>query len=188
MWRVFGVCLFWLALVLPGEAAERPEGLMWNRSGLPAKLPLQIKTVAGADYLLHLRDMGTGQDVLAAYIRGGEFFRVLVPPGLFELHFASGTDWRGEAALFGPATRRFVLDPPLAFGATATKRVGHLVDLRNLGDVTTRDFAICQRFALDPDSVNLPWSPVWQPDTALPTDGPREYPVPRYDLVSRICE
>lgn len=188
MWRCLASALLAVLLAAPGGADERPQGLMWNRSGLPARLPLQIKTAAGADYLLHLRDTGTGRDVLAAYLRGGEFFRVLVPPGRFELHFASGTDWQGEVALFGPKTRRFVLDPALSFGASATKKAGHLVDLRDLGDITTRDFAICQRFVLDPDSVNQPWPPIWQPGTWLPPEGPREYPVPRYDLVSRICD
>ena len=188
MWRFLASALILVLLVAPGAADERPEGLMWNRSGLPARLPLQVKTVAGADYLLHLRDTGTGRDVLAAYIRGGAFFRVLVPPGRFELHFASGTDWQGEAALFGPKTQRFVLVPALSFEAFATRREGHLVDLRDLADITTRDFAICQRFVLDPDSVNQPWPPIWKPGTWLPLEGPREYPVPRYDLVSRICD
>lgn len=188
MWRALGFCLVWLAFGVPGGAAERPLGLLWNRSGLPARLPLQIKTAAGADYLLHLRDVQNGRDVLAAYVRGGGFFRVLVPPGRYELQFASGTDWQGEAALFGPGTRRFVLVPPLTFAASVTKKEGHLVDLRDLADITTRGFAICQRFVLDPDSLNRPGPPIWQPGTWLPSDGPREYPVPRYDLVSRICE
>lgn len=190
MWRVPGfcaICAIWLALVVPGGADERPEGLLWNRSGLPAQLPLQIRTAAGADYLLHLRDIGTGRDVLAAYIRGGEFFRVLVPPGRYQLQLASGTDWQGEAARFGPATRRFVLDPPLTFGASVARKEGHIVDLRDLGDVTTRDFAICQRLVLDPQSLNQPWPTIRQPD-APPSDAPREYPVPRYDLVSWICD
>lgn len=188
MWHVIGLCMVWLALAVPGGAEERPEGLLWNRSGLPAGLPLQVKTAAGADYLLYLRDTGTGRDVLAAYLRGGEFFRVLVPPGRYQLHFASGTDWQGEAALFGPGTRRFVLDPPLAFGASVARKAGHLVDLRDLRDITTRDLAICQRLVLDPDSLNWPWPPIWQPGGWLPPEGPRDYPVPRYDLVSRICE
>lgn len=188
MWRVLGFGVVWLVLALPGGAEERPEGLLWNRSGLPASLPLQIKTDTDADYLLHLRDTATGHDVLAAYIRGGEFFRVLVPPGRYQLHFASGTDWQGEATLFGPGTRRFVLDPPLDFGASATMREGQLVDLRDLADITTRDFAICQRFVLDPESLTQPWPPIREPGTSPPPDGPRGYPVPRYDLVSRICE
>ncbi len=185
---VLASLLLSLLLAFPGGAAESPEGLMWNRSGLPARLPLQVKTAAGADYVLHLRDVQTGRDVLAAYLRGGAFFRVLVPPGRFELHFASGTDWQGEAALFGPNTRRFVLDPHLVFGATATRKEGHLIDIRDMGDMTTRDFAICQRFKLDPESLNKPWPPIWLPGTPLPPAGPRDYPVPRYDLVSRICD
>jgi hypothetical protein len=84
-----------LVLALPALSAfaeERPQGLLWNRSGLPATIPLQIKTNAGVDYFLTLRDVERDRVVLAAYVWGGEFFQVLVPPGRFELVFASGDD------------------------------------------------------------------------------------------------
>jgi len=146
-WIVFALVLL---LATSAASAERPEGLLWNRSGLPATLPLQVKTQSGSDYLLQLRETGSGETVLAAYIRGGEFFRVLVPAGRYELLFSSGTEWKGEAAQFGQDPFRFVLDPPLTFRANVARKNGHLIDLRDIEDITIRDFAICQRFAIDP--------------------------------------
>jgi hypothetical protein len=182
-----------LALVLSaaaGKAEERPEGLLWNRSGLAATLPLQVKTSPGADYLLRLRDVETGRKVLAAYVRGGEFFRVLVPPGRYDLIFASGIDWQGEAKLFGPDTQHFVLDPALSFGAKVTRKEGHLVDLRNRESITIRDVAICQRLALDPKSLeHTNW--LAGKRRARAEDVPRlppQYPILRYDLWSQFCD
>src|SRR6056297_186762 len=93
-----------LALTGPGESAGTGEdapsptsaGLMWNRTGLPAVFPLQVKTPPGQDYVLTLIDADTGADALAAYIEGGAFFKVLVPPGTFRLKFAAGDVWHGQ--------------------------------------------------------------------------------------------
>ena len=63
--------------------ATPPAGLMWNRTGLPAVFPLQVKTPPGQDHVLTLIDADTGTDALAAYIKGGAFFKVLVPPGTY---------------------------------------------------------------------------------------------------------
>ena len=190
MLRSLALVLIFLVLATDGLAEERPRGLLWNRSGLAATLPLQIKTDAGADYLLRLRDVETGEAVLAAYIRGGEFFRVLVPPGRFELQFAIGSDWQGEAALFGPDTWHFVLEPPLSFGATVSRKEGHLIDFRDQAEATIRDLAICQRMALDVGSLRRPHLQSGSvgsiPETSLPS--PSQYPVPRYDLQSRVCD
>ncbi len=112
-----------------GNAPERPPaGLMWNRSGLPAVFPLQVKSPEGADYFLVLS--GSGGDALAAYIRGGVFFKVLVPPGQYVLRFAIGTGWLGEARLFGPDTAVLELPEPLEFAVRGTGiKAGHLVTL-----------------------------------------------------------
>ncbi|MEW9919829.1 hypothetical protein AB2B41_09455 [Marimonas sp. MJW-29] len=126
---VLGLLLsFALAPMLRAE--DRPAGLMWNRTGLPAVFPLQVKTLAGPDYHLVLRDAVTGAPALAAYVEGGAFFRVLVPPGRYRLRFAYGSAWRGEEELFGPEMRVFELAEPLEFAVTgfATK-AGHVVDL-----------------------------------------------------------
>lgn len=167
-------------------AEERPQGLMWNHSGLPATNPLQIKTNTGADYFLLLQDMSTGDAVLAAYVRGGAFFRVLVPPGRFELAFGSGETWQGEADAFGPETQWFVLDPALEFRSSAARREGHLIDLRNLTQVEIRGLADCQRRELDPESLRLP-----KLEYPKPNDGPQRLETgqaPKYSVRSRICD
>ncbi|MCE5974229.1 hypothetical protein LZA78_12110 [Sinirhodobacter sp. WL0062] len=160
----------------------RPQGLLWSETDLPRTFPLVVKTAPGGDYLLVLRDLANGQDVLGAYIRGGEFFRVLVPPGSYSLQFAAGIEWQGEQALFGERTRRFVLDPPLRFGVEGVgRKQGNVVDLRDLGDVSTKPIALCQRFALNPEPFD--------PQGGSPPD-PQEDPftAPEYTLRSRICD
>lgn len=180
-----GIILIFVLLAMTATAEQRPKGLLWHRSGLAATLPLQVKTDPAADYLLHLRDAETGKTVLAAYIRGGEFFRVLVPPGLYELLFAYGTDWQGEEDLFGRDTRYILLKPPLSFGATLSRREGHMIDLRDLDQVAIEDFAICQHLSLDLDSLRRR-----RPPDGPPQSRAEDLPVPftRYDLLSRICD
>lgn len=145
------------------EAGERPRaGLLWNRTGLPAVFPLQVKSPEGADYYLVLTSSGSGQEALAAYIRGGAFFKVLVPPGRYALRFASGTDWRGEEQLFGPDTVVFALPEDLEFAIRgAGIKAGHLVVLTRdapgagLRAEVTGQF-VCQIASLDgPDRAQL---------------------------------
>lgn len=174
-------------LAAPVAAGTRPEGLMWNRSGLPLTLPLQVKSDAGGDHYLRLVDPAAGQAVLAAYVRGGEIFRVLVPPGRFVLEIASGRDWQDEDALFGPQTVQVTLEPPLVFGAQGVARKsGALLDLR--GDqVTVRGFGLCQRFMLDPDSLAGSWARA-HPTDLLPPPERERFAVPRYTLRARVCD
>jgi hypothetical protein len=57
-----GKAIFWLLMFcVPAAAtagnidapwAPQTSGLMWNRTGLPAAFPLQIKTPDGQDYFL----------------------------------------------------------------------------------------------------------------------------------------
>ncbi len=127
-----------LCLSLPfGAGAQTPPaaGLLWNRTGLPAVFPLQIRTNPGFDYLVTLRDADTDVAALAAYIEGGKFFQVLVPPGRFALEFAAGAQWQNEATLFGSgdATHRFNLAEPLTFAVRGVAiKAGHLVDLTRI--------------------------------------------------------
>ena len=185
-----------LVMVLAASAisAERPEGLMWNRSGLAATLPLQVKTSSGSDFLLELREIDSKKPILAAYIRGGEFFRVLVPTGHYELIFAAGTEWHGETAQFGPDTRRFILDPPLTFRATVSRKNGHLIDLRDAEAITIRDIAICQRIVLEPKRslhglYRRAEEPVLrnEPHQNTPLMHHQYYPW-RYEVQSRFCD
>ena len=120
-----------LLLALPASADERPPGgLLWNRSGLPATLPLQVHSPAGLDHVVMLTHPDETAAKVAGYVRGGAFFRILVPPGDWQISFASGTDWQGEPALFGPETRRVALPDPLHFGVADGARLeGHVLRL-----------------------------------------------------------
>lgn len=145
----------WLCILLlylgPAWATEPPSGLMWNKTGLPAVFPLQVKTVPGHDYMMTLVDTETHEPALAAFITGGDFFKVLVPPGNYDVRFASGREWQGEAELFGKdQTTLFVLDRPLRFAVMdfATK-LGHVVDF-TLSEETVSVEArfVCQRIGV----------------------------------------
>jgi hypothetical protein len=147
---------------------DRPVGLMWNRTGLPAVFPLQVKTSAGRDNVVTLYDAGTGEAALAAFIKGGALFKVLVPPGVFIVSFATGETWEGEEKLFGPgaATQVFTLPEPLTFEVRGFGvKAGHMVDItetpsQEVTEIEIKDQLICQslRFELrrkrDDDPLN----------------------------------
>lgn len=146
------------------QAPAQQAGLMWNRSGLPAVFPLQIKTSPGQDYFMTLHDAETGDAALAAFVEGGAFFKVLVPPGVFHVTFAAGTDWQGEDGLFGPGahTHHFELQTPLTFETRGLgTKAGHIVDLSDYGAgqtarITLKDQLICQSFRLRPAAPDRP--------------------------------
>lgn len=184
-------------------AATPPAGLMWNRTGLPAVFPLQVKTPPGQDHVLTLIDADTGTAALAAYIKSGAFFKVLVPPGTFRLQFAFGHVWHGQEDLFGPDTRVFELRRPLTFETRGLGiKAGHVVDLstRRPGEVAAdrvKDQLICQSFRLrfPPRDIadgarvrDRDWADYRYGDT---TQAARDRPLlslqPRRDLRSRYC-
>lgn len=128
MFRLIALLLM-IATALPARADDRPQaGLMWNRSGLPATLPLVVRTMAGRDHAVFLSD-AEGRDIMAGYIRGGDLFRLLVPPGTWRVRFAHGRTWQGEGKLFGPATEWTLIERPMAFGAGIARRHGHIIRL-----------------------------------------------------------
>lgn len=151
-------------------AEDRPRaGLMWNRSGLPATFPLVVKTPAGDDYVLFVADAQDGRAVMAGYIRGGEFFRLLLPPGEWRLRFAHGRDWQGEDDLFGAGTAWIEPPQPLDFRLLGLdRRRAYVVTLGEGDDGTTladaRADAECQLVLWD--SRNRDW----------PEDGPEDKP------------
>lgn len=114
-----------LVLVQAAQADLPKAGLLWNKTGLPAVFPLQVKTVTGQDYYLTLIDAQSGQEALAAYVEGGRFFKVLVPPGTYRLRFETEGTRSGKAN--SPA---FDLPGTLAFRILdAATKAGHKVDL-----------------------------------------------------------
>lgn len=109
------VILFLLFLPLSALAQDRPaHGLMWNKTGLPATFPLQIKTQPGRDYIVTLVQPDTNADAMAAYITGGRFFRLLVPPGTYRLEIDYGTVWQSETMRFADG-KSLVLQDNLTF-------------------------------------------------------------------------
>lgn len=152
-----------LTFPLAAGDTERPHGLMWNQTGLPLVFPLQVKSAAGRDYYMVLSEVDDGTPALAAYIHGGEFFRVLVPPGEFRISFAAGEKWQGEEALFGvDDTLIFVLPEPLRFVILDdSTKGGHIIDLRELAPdgvprITVASMNICQGVRVRSDARAVP--------------------------------
>ena len=79
---------------VPAWAAPE-HGLIENRT-LPLTQPLQVKTDPGRDYHLVMRKAETTEIAVTAYIEGGRFFRLLMPPNTYTRHAAIGREWRGE--------------------------------------------------------------------------------------------
>ncbi len=137
-------------LALPAVLSAAPDhGLIENRTGLPLVFPLQVRTTSGRDVYLVLRDAESGRIAVTAYVEGGRFFRLLMPPGTYRLTAALGRDWEGKDDLFGDETRIFELPEPLTFEVRGiSRKQGHIVDLRGLDEmagVTTRPLALCRR-------------------------------------------
>lgn len=172
-----------LALLAAPAGAESRHGLLWNRTGLPATFPLQVQTAPGEDRSLLLIDAASGEAALAAFIEGGRFFRVLVPPGRYRVQLASGAE-------------TLELPEPLSFEITGTgRKAGYRIDLRagpEAVEITSQ--GICQRLRLDPGSLGQPWG--WLGEEA-PEPGQRaerflsgeeRFPAPEYDVVARPCD
>ena len=183
-----------LAVLLsaPPAAAGSEHGLLWNRTGLPAVFPLQVQTLPGEDRSLLLTDAASGEAALAAFIEGGRFFRVLVPPGSYRVRLAAGDLWEENAE---PEARGFELPEPLTFEITgAGRKAGYRIDLRKAGEAQVTSQGICQSLRLDPRSLGQPWG--WLGEDA-PEPGERaekflrgeeRFPVPEYEVVSRPCD
>lgn len=188
MRRVFAL-LMMIALALPAWAGDRPRaGLMWNRSGLPATLPLVVKTMPGRDYVVFLAPQDGGDPVMAGYIHGGEFFRLLVPPGTWTVLFAHGREWQGEDALFGPLTEWTRMDRPMSFGAGVARKQGHIIRLIENGGqmqiVSAGPLDLCQGLTLTTERIDL--DDERDDPNRLPTPGLRRLDID-LDTRSRVC-
>lgn len=123
------LCLGLLAAALPARAEQPATGFLWNRSGLPATLPLLVRAPTGMDHVVFLTRPDADAPAVAGYVRGGEMLRLRVPPGDWRISLASGRDWQGEEALFGAGTQRSEWPAPLHFSAGAAELHGHAIDL-----------------------------------------------------------
>lgn len=183
-----------LALLAANPAfADSQHGLLWNRTGLPAVFPLQVQTAPGEDRSLLLIDAASGEAALAAFIEGGRFFRVLVPPGSYRVRLVKGDVWAEGA---GPDARGFELAAPLTFEITgAGRKAGYRIDLRGgTEEVEVTSQGICQTLRLDPDSLGQPWG--WRGEEAPEPgklaesllSGEERFPSAEYDVTSRPCD
>ncbi|MDN5569350.1 MAG: hypothetical protein L0G27_11505 [Paracoccus sp. (in: a-proteobacteria)] len=136
--------------LLPCAGHARPvTGLLAKDDPLPATIPLQVHTGPGADFAVALSDPDNGAPVISGYIRGGEFFRLLVPPGVHDLTIVAGQpdDWQGLQGAFGADAAHVTL--PLAFRITdGSRRQGHQITLAmqdgGLRITDQQDQVICQ--------------------------------------------
>ncbi|WP_295047004.1 hypothetical protein [uncultured Paracoccus sp.] len=188
MRRLFAL-LMMIALAVPAWADDRPRaGLMWNRSGLPATLPLVVKTMPGRDYVVFLAPPEGGDPVMAGYIRGGDFFRLLVPPGTWAVLFAHGREWQGDDALFGPLTDWTRMDRPMTFGAGVARKQGHIIRLIENGGkmqvVSAGRLDLCQGLMLTTETVKLDQER--DDPNRLPTPGLRRLDTD-LDVRTRVC-
>lgn len=149
--RFFPGILFLIAALPVAAEEQRPKaGLLWKESDLPATLPLQLQTAPGADHVVFLTSPDAEEPVMAGYVRGGAFFRLLVPPGDWQISIASGDDWQGEIDLFGPDTSWTELSEPLTFRAAATTLNGHVLiigDGSEAAEITVAPRTICRVIA-----------------------------------------
>ncbi len=84
-----------------------------------ALAPFQVKTEAGANYLIKLVDPQTRKDVVCMYVVGGLAADFQVPLGDYEVLCASGVNWYGDELLFGPQTAYSKLDTVSRFTLSA---------------------------------------------------------------------
>ena len=205
------LCLaFFLSATIASEVERPKPGLMWSRSELPSVFPLQVKTSPGLNYYLTLTDTKTQDATLAAFVVGGEFFQVLVPPGSFILRFAYGKTWQNEETLFGDGddTGVFELDAPLTFETRGVgTKAGHLIDLRPFIEdeqaALVSPQSICQSLKIEvekSDDFNNPIRQIYEMDEAEPLERPQlvddfhraePFDTPsltrRYIVDSRVC-
>lgn len=98
--------------------------------------PFEVKTDKGAHYYLKLREANTKADLLGVFITGGQVFNTKVPLGNYELVYASGETWYGEAdeLYFGPTTQFSKANTVLEFKRTGQRISGHTISLVKVVD------------------------------------------------------
>ena len=184
------------ALLMPAAAtADRPAaGLLTKESPLPATMPLQVIAPEGRDVVLRLTTPDAGDPVISGYVRGGTFFRLLVPPGRFTVTLEYGRDWQGPQDGFAEDPGRITLAEPLDFGITrGTRRNGHQIRLDLQDDhLVVRevdDQTICDEAIFGRDIKEYPEPGSLGDIRTLPPDRPRlRYLDLTYDRYARLCD
>src|ERR1043166_4220417 len=70
-------------------------------------VPLKVVADQGTNYALKLVNANSNAEALLFYVTGGTALEVKVPAGQYYVRGAWGSQWNGEAKLFGSGTRYF---------------------------------------------------------------------------------
>ena len=82
---------------LPSPLPRPPTGIYTdNLEGQDAIAPLEIKTDAGSDFYVKLKDVSSQKEVITIYIRGGDTTSLEMPLGSYRITYASGDTWYGS--------------------------------------------------------------------------------------------
>ena len=105
--------------------------------------PLEIITQSGILYYFKLVDADSGRAVMRFFLHGGQPFTTEVPLGRYYLKYASGSDWYGEQAHFGPATVYSMPSVALKFSQNGDGYAGHKLTLYRVrgGNLETRSIS-----------------------------------------------
>jgi hypothetical protein len=79
---------------------DRRPGSDWNA-------PLTVRIPTDTPYrhwIVSVRDWATGKWVATVYLSNGVITTVLLPSGFYRVAMAAGSNWQGEARLFGAGT------------------------------------------------------------------------------------
>jgi hypothetical protein len=99
-----------------------------KRPSVKPVAPLGIKSRSGSNYYVKLVNL-RGQTAMTAFIRGGQYFEMLVPLGTYELKYAAGNTWYGEHQLFGQNTVYSKANELFDFTFDGTRYSGYTVEL-----------------------------------------------------------
>jgi len=99
--------------------------------GLHANMdaPFEIRTSAGANYLLKMEHWESGRAILDVFVRGGDRVEIKVPVGTYRVKYASGKTWYGYEDLFGPRTSFSKADTSFQFKRTFDGYSGYTITL-----------------------------------------------------------
>ena len=132
--------LFWSAFIKesPAQRQERiarewkqyekplpASGASYCYSNKARTSSLSVNPSFGSHYFIKLVDVTTGKPALICFIRSGCNATVDVPPGTYEIRYASGKTWYGEERLFGPETSYSKADKTFEFAS----RSGYTITL-----------------------------------------------------------
>ena len=101
---------------VPPTVPSPPAGDLRTYAVLDRRIPFEIRSEAGSNYLLRLYTANEDRLMMSVFVEGGRTQPVKVPVGNFLVRVASGTRWAGYNELFvGPDTAFMRMDTVFSF-------------------------------------------------------------------------